>query len=1402
MNSPALNAAAIEKLDRQGLTPDIHKVALASALLWTFRTNTDVHRLLSLSGLQNAAGKTFSAGEVRAATQKLRENRLLVDEPSRATTFHLVDALRTTLYRQLLETSPGDSLARLLADADRFNPARTAYYWPTASVPTTVAYVRAKFLSGAASEELSHMRMVLSRSMDWSAILGEAVLRPFDGPSFQRIEPLWRSQLACQAIASVCVFCAPRFLPLADWAVEQLANDPEALSTDLRLTLAELAMHRGDTAMLEAALDGVSEGLSTAIRAAALVLDGQWGSGQAAFEAALTRCKSEIGGSKNLLPGSLAWFYPLSLLAQATPKHLELARKFCLGESGKRAPSPYGGWGRWVHAIDVRLGKIPLERAAFRPTHDLQTRWALDSLWAVLLAAWLGQETLAENNPQAALSEWRALIDSLRQALNSCRLSALMPMLDGSQAVLEGRDPPENFFIANSGQQWQEILLALQSLGGSRPATGNGEATRVLWELEIGGQGDLLAIKPFEQKRGQRSWGRPRPMSLARIAGNQQLASADAKVARAVRLEHGYRNRYHIDLAAAIVALPGHPYIVLPGAPEQFVDLSEAAPELEVVREKGRFVMRVEPPLRAPLAATSYYAQDADERREAEALRLITLVVDAPQRLRLVRFSSAQQQAAQLVSGRFSVPAEAPNAQDELTKTLHALALHFHVHADSTQAARQVSSDSRLRAELSPLGDNLSLRLVVAPLGPDGPRLPAAAGRVRLMAVLGSETVGTERDLNEERQHLEAVLDALPFLDGGERGGCGSEWLIEDPEEALATVEALPSLSAIAAVDWPKGKSVRVLTLDSRQLGVKISRERDWFRLAGQATLDEGLVLQLETLLSAARAKSRFVPMGNGVYAALTRSLKQKLSDLAAVLESDKNGGKVPTIAAAWLDEILDGTELDAGKDFRQAIDRLRQAQALTPKLPSLLQASLRPYQEDGYQWAIRLATAGVGGCLADDMGLGKTLQALGVLLERAAGGPALVIAPTSVCGNWLAETRRFAPSIKVRIYSEASDSEREELVTTAGPQDLLIVSYTLLQLAQERFAGRTWHTLIADEAQAIKNAAAKRSQAVFALDADFRLALTGTPVENRLSDLWSIMRFANPGLLGSSRRFDERFAGPIERNRDREAQHVLKRLVGPFVLRRTKSEVLQELPARTELILTVTPEAAEAAHYEALRREAANEIDASLDSAPQAQARFNILAQLTRLRRAACDPRLCSPELGIVGAKVQAFAELAAELVANGHKALVFSQFVDFLSMLREQLDAAGIAYQYLDGSTAAAERTRRVAAFQAGDGDLFLISLKAGGFGLNLTAADYVVITDPWWNPATEDQAMGRAHRIGQLRPVTVYRLVTKGSVEERIVELHHEKRALAESILEEGEASALPSTEDLVALIRGAG
>jgi superfamily II DNA or RNA helicase len=1390
---------AIDKLDKQGLTADTHKVALATALLWTYCTRTDLYHLLPLLAFKDSAGRIFTVERIRMAADELKAKQWLQENSQRPGYFQLADTLRIPLYQQLLELMAGSELVSLICRFHRVDLQQMRYY-RIDNRSGTIALLRAMLLSGAGQAELAPLINAINRDEDWGQQAAYAVLLPFDAASFERVDAHWQTDLAYRATISVSNAWSANLLPVVDWAMGQLQANPAKLAPRLRLALADIALQRGDQVLLQQALHGIEGGGCDALRAAALIADRQWETGQKAFEAALKRGQTEAGIRKQVFPESIGWLYPLALLAQGGPKQLELARKFCIGEAGKRTPSAHDDWGRWVNAIDARLGNATLVANAYSLQNSSYERYSLALFWKVMLAAWIGSDTLGK----AIVLGKSSVLDGLRGRLQECKFSLLLKMLDSAEIVLAGSEPPAGFFVASKGEQWRDVLNALQELAGEnasgKTATVDSEKSRILWTLTIGQHGEPLDLKPFEQKRSSRGWSSPKALPLSRLATDQALPPHDAKVARCLRAERIYSKRFNLDLAAAIGALVGHPAVVLDSAPGQLVDLVETPPELEVVRKKDKIVLQITPPLR-PEADGSYYF-DAEEKRDAEALRLITLLPDGPQRVRLVRYTAAQRRAAQLVSGRFAVPANAEGAQADLDKTLQALAGHFQVHADAAQASRQVPSEARLRAELAPVGESLSLRLVAAPLGADGPRLPVGSGRLRLMAAIGGETLGTERNLAAEKKHLESLLDAFPFLE--EIGGAEiCEWLIEDPEQALGLVEALPGLAAITAVDWPKGKSVRVISVDAGKLGITVSKERDWFRVSGQAGLDEGLVVQLETLLAAARDKSRFIPMGDGVYAALTRSLKQKLLDLAAVAEVDKHGSKVPQIAAAWLDEILDGTELQAGADFRKAIERLRAAQATEPKLPKSLQADLRPYQEEGYQWAMRLAAAGMGGCLADDMGLGKTLQALAVMLERAKGGATLVIAPTSVCGNWLAESLRFAPSLSARIYSEAGDSEREALVAQAGPQDVLIVSYTLLQLAQERFAGRQWHTVVADEAQAIKNATAKRSQAVFDLPADFRLALSGTPVENRLAELWSIMRFVNPGLLGTIGRFNERFAGPIERNRDREAQHVLKRLIGPFVMRRTKGQVLQDLPARTELILSVTPEAAEAAHYEALRRQALTDVSVlndKLSGAQAGQARFNILAQLTKLRRAACDPRLTSPEFAIAGAKVQAFAELAAELTANGHKTLVFSQFVDFLQILRAPLDAAGISYQYLDGATPAAERSKRVAAFQAGEGDLFLISLKAGGFGLNLTAADYVVITDPWWNPAAEDQAMGRAHRIGQLRPVTVYRLVSKGSIEERIIDLHHDKRALAESILAEGDASALPSTEDLVALIRG--
>jgi superfamily II DNA or RNA helicase len=1139
-------------------------------------------------------------------------------------------------------------------------------------------------------------------------------------------------------------------------------------------------------AEIDTLLGGLRGAMCDALRAAVTVRRGHWRDGQLAFEAALKGLQQEHGSRKHLLPFSVAWLYPLALLAQGDTKHLEIARKFCAAESGKREPEPHTGWGAWVHAARVRLGDAPVNAGVFHPPTSGIAQFPL--FWRILLGAWMGADA-----PAPARSATAQIADSLRTRLDACGLGWLRQQLDAAMLVRAGGEPGCAFFAGGAdGERWRTVLQALRALD-TAPARKNTPASRILWAIETDASGAVSGIQPYEQKHGARGWGTPKKVSLGTLAGSKKLEPRDAQVARAIRKSR-HHGDWEIDLARALGTLTGHPGVVWADDPLHPVELVEASPEVELLPDGDALSLRIWPPLRAAAGEPirDYGYRDDEDAREA--LRGITVWRDGAQRARLVRLSTAQRRAAQLIGDGLRIPR---TASAELDAALGALATHFQVGAETVSGlgtARERPPELRLRAELTPQSEAMMLRLVAAPLGADGPRLAPGAGRSRLLTSVSGETLATVRDLAAERAAREAVLDALPFLSSADDG---NEWLIEDPEDVLHAVEVLPALPAIAALDWPKGKAVRVTSAGARQLRVAVRSRQDWFELDGELALDEGQVIRFATLLELAGTRSRYIALGDGAYLALTQSLRQRLADLAAVSEPGNDGLRVPRIALGWLEEALAEGEPAVDTAYRAALERLRGALDNEPPLPAGLQAELRPYQEDGIRWALRLAQAGFGGVLADDMGLGKTVQALALLCARGPGGPALVVAPTSVCGNWVREAARFAPGLRVVDYAEA---RRDTLIGQAGALDVIVVSYALLLNAQERFAARRWHTLIADEAQAVKNADAKRTQALFALEADCRLALSGTPIENRLDELWSIMRFANPGLLGTRARFTARFATPIEQRNDREVRHRLRRLIAPFVLRRTKAQVLDELPPRSEQLLAIEPSPAEAAHYEALRRAALSATETALAESGSAGAQFNVLAQLMRLRRAACDPRLADSGYPAVGAKVEAIGELAAELVANGHKALVFSQFTDYLALLRARMEELGLAYQYLDGATPAAERNRRIARFQAGEGELFLISLKAGGFGLNLTAADYVLITDPWWNPAAEDQALGRAHRMGQRRPVTVYRLVTRGTIEERIVALHGDKRALAESILEtDGQTATLPSAEDLLALLR---
>lgn len=460
------------------------------------------------------------------------------------------------------------------------------------------------------------------------------------------------------------------------------------------------------------------------------------------------------------------------------------------------------------------------------------------------------------------------------------------------------------------------------------------------------------------------------------------------------------------------------------------------------------------------------------------------------------------------------------------------------------------------------------------------------------------------------------------------------------------------------------------------------------------------------------------------------------------------------------------------------------------------LQATLRPYQEDGVSWLQRLRASGVAGVLADDMGLGKTLQTIAHLcLEHARADvvkPSLVVVPTSLIQNWKRELGRFAPHLVVSVW-HGSDRHGDGQALEAA--QIIVTSYSLLVREQERWAQRAYHYLILDEAQAIKNPRAAAREAARTLDAAHRLCLSGTPVENHLGDLWSLFDFLMPGLLGNASEFQAGYRAPIEQDKNEAQLQALRRAVTPFILRRTKDEVATDLPPKSILVRPVRLEGDQRRLYESIRVAAHADVRRVVRSKGMAGSTIAILDALMKLRQVCCDPRLVSVSSARrvnESAKLDCFFALLTQQLAEGRRVLVFSQFTSMLSLIAEGLALRGILHLMLTGGTQ--DRQAKVDAFQAGKADVFLISLKAGGTGLNLTSADTVVHYDPWWNPAAQAQATDRAHRIGQTRPVFVHQLIVAGSVEERMLDLQRQKQELASNLVGSGAQHAAFSESDL--------
>jgi superfamily II DNA or RNA helicase len=939
--------------------------------------------------------------------------------------------------------------------------------------------------------------------------------------------------------------------------------------------------------------------------------------------------------------------------------------------------------------------------------------------------------------------------------------------------------------------RWESALQAVEKLtlsqSVSEPEAADTQPEyRTIWIVDFA----RLEAYAKEQKLGKKGYSKGRRLKWEELYAPHRQAfriPEDRNTFNALSYSDGRALRpgsyvgedyVRADFGQLLYELAGHPRVYLGERERNPVVLVREKAEVRVEDRGDTLQLRFEPP---PIGSGHYH------------WKKIT-----PTRYAVYELNDRQVALAKSIGYGLDVPAL---ARERLEATLEGMRSDVTVQSDTDLLKSDlpvVAGSDHVSVHLLPLEEGYQVEFLARPVAGLSVYFPPGRGMLRSLIATEDGRQILERDLEGEQRAARALVADCPSLPAAPSGE-HYDWQLEDERSSLHLLLELRKLVAAerCTVEYPKGQKLRLSGEGKMDdLSLRVGKQRDWFAVSGEVRLDENRVLDLQLLLQQLKENNGgFVKLQEGEFVAITEELRERIRQIEGLLHENRGSLQLPTLAANQFAEVAEGLEdVEFDLEWQQNLERIESARHLRPRPPSPFDAELRPYQREGYDWLMRLAAWGVGACLADDMGLGKTIQALAVLTARREEGPALVLAPASVIRNWRNECLRFAPALRPVLLAKSSDTH---LIDQLGPGDVLLVSYGLITYVTEELAGRSYATVVLDEAQAIKNYTTKRARAVSELQADFRIATTGTPIENHLGELWSLFRFLNPGLLGGRKAFNEKYALPITRDDDAERREQLRRLVQPFILRRRKDEVLKELPAKTEVVLSVEAGPEERALYEAMRREALREI---AEAAPE-EKRFKVLAQLTRLRQAACHPKLVRPKSKIPSAKLDLVGDTIRELLDNGHKALVFSQFVKHLKLVEEWVQGQGIAYQYLDGSTPGKERERRVDAFHSGEGQLFLISLKAGGTGLNLTAADFVLHLDPWWNPAAEDQASDRAHRIGQQRPVTVYRFVNAGTIEEQVVALHADKRDLADQILAgTGRTARLEVDEILTMLAAG--
>ncbi|MFZ0089439.1 MAG: DEAD/DEAH box helicase, partial [Solirubrobacteraceae bacterium] len=689
-------------------------------------------------------------------------------------------------------------------------------------------------------------------------------------------------------------------------------------------------------------------------------------------------------------------------------------------------------------------------------------------------------------------------------------------------------------------------------------------------------------------------------------------------------------------------------------------------------------------------------------------------------------------------------------------------------------------------------------------------------GDVHRRAPLGVEVDDLDfRDHDAERQRVlttsldEPALRAIGVLDDGGRPVAGPPATLAGLDSLHLATDVLPRLA-----EHPGFRMETIGTLPnyrdvgtSLAVGVSTSEvvgERDWFNLGVSITVDGREVPFVEVFAALARGETRML-LDDGAHFSLA---DPRLQALRTLIEEARDLVDSPTAPLRisryqgdlWSEMVALGIVTEQAERWQRVVAPLLELDELPPhEEPRALRAELRPYQREGFSWLAALWDLELGGILADDMGLGKTLEALALMCHARerypALGPFLVVAPTSVAPNWAAEAARFAPGLRVEVVRDTL-AKSGRTIGAIGTADVVVTTYTLFRLNAEAYGTVAWAGLVLDEAQFVKNHRGKTYRWARELAAPFKLAITGTPMENNLMELWALLSLTAPGLFPNPQRFAAHYARPIERGRDPELLARLRRRIKPLVKRRTKELVAAELPRKQEQTLEVELYPRHRKLYDTGLQRERQRVLGLLDDFDRN--RITILRSITRLRQLSLHPGLVDAGHNTVPcAKLDALVEQLDDVAAGGHRALVFSQFTTFLGRVRERLDAAGIGHCYLDGSTR--RRDAVLERFRAGEDPVFLISLKAGGVGLNLTEADYCFVLDPWWNPATEAQAIDRTHRIGQTRQVMVYRLIAQDTIEQKVRRLAERKAELFAGVIDDGNLFAGSVTaEDIRGLL----